>query len=55
MKSRPVKLAVSLGEAAEFVNNSAGKLFCFDGNTKIGLYGNRECLIKDIEIGDYVK
>ena len=52
VKSPPMKLAVSLGEAAEFVNNSAGKLFCFDGNTKIGLYGNRECLIKDIEIGD---
>ena len=47
-----MKLALSLGEAAEFVSDSAGKLFCFDGDTPLFKYEKVICKIKDINVGD---
>lgn len=52
VKSPPMKLAISLGETAQFVNKSAGKLFCFCGDTELSLFTSRKTKIKDVEVGD---
>jgi hypothetical protein len=52
VKSTPVKLAVKLLSAAEWI---AGGFLCFDEDTFIGLYDKTHVKIYDIQLGDILE